>query len=133
MRARARVRVRVCVLCVWVIKRWALNWTELLQRSNHGRTQIEDNHPTASDQSTFASSFPVKYEKGVQVIHPGRIREREREREGNIKREGVSQQRVEDRNIVPAHSTCWLWPRFLFRRFINKRMVGSQRLSLYQL
>jgi hypothetical protein len=66
----------------------------------------EDNYPTASDQSTFASSFPVKYEKGVQVIHPGRIREREREREGNIKREGVSQQRVEDRNIVPAHSTC---------------------------
>jgi len=40
----------------------------------------EDNYPTASDQSTFASSFPVKYEKGVQVIHPGRIRERERER-----------------------------------------------------
>ena len=57
----------------------------------------EDNFPTASDQSTFASSLPVKYEKGVQVIHPGRIREREREE--NIKREGVSQ-RVEGRNIV---------------------------------
>ena len=42
----------------------------------------------------------MKYEKGVQVIHPGRIRERERE--GNIKREGVSQQRVEGRSIVPT-------------------------------
>ena len=62
----------------------------------------EDNYPTASDQSTSASSLTVKYEKGVQVIHPGRIREREREREreGNIKREGVSQQRVEGPNIV---------------------------------
>jgi hypothetical protein len=57
----------------------------------------EDNYPTASDQSTSASSLTVKYEKGVQG-YPGRIREREKER-GNIKREGVSQQKVED--IVP--------------------------------
>jgi len=41
----------------------------------------EDNFPTASDQSTFASSLPVKYEKGVQGYPPGRTRERERERE----------------------------------------------------
>ena len=91
------MRVYVRVLCVCVIKdpSTKLNFYSAVMTAE----PREDNYPTASDQSTFASSLPVKYEKGVQVIHPGRTRERERRK---YKKGGVSQQKVEGCIIVPT-------------------------------